>query len=121
MYLANDVIQNSRKKGHEFTKEFMSALKHAFEFVAKDADEKMIQSLDRIISIWSERNIYEPNLLNEFRKGLSKNELASLNQLVDKVKKRKEGEDSSPTKKIKPTLLSKSDVELPVKGKLRLI
>lgn len=35
VYLANDVIQNSRKKGPEFTKEFSAALKPAFEFVAK--------------------------------------------------------------------------------------
>ena len=35
MYLANDVIQNSRKKGPEFTKEFISPLKYAFEFVAR--------------------------------------------------------------------------------------
>lgn len=35
MYLANDVIQNSRKKGPEFTKEFASALKAAFTNVSK--------------------------------------------------------------------------------------
>jgi regulator of Ty1 transposition protein 103 len=35
MYLANDVIQNSRKKGPEFSKEFGAVLKSSFENVAK--------------------------------------------------------------------------------------
>jgi regulator of Ty1 transposition protein 103 len=35
MYLANDVIQNSRKKGPEFSKEFGAVLKFSFENVAK--------------------------------------------------------------------------------------
>ena len=68
MYLANDVIQNSKKKGPEYTKEFNLVLKSAFEFVSKGADDKMLQSLDRIINIWKERNIYDSNTLSEFRK-----------------------------------------------------
>ena len=35
MYLANDVIQNSRKKGPEYSKEFGAVLKASFEVVAK--------------------------------------------------------------------------------------
>lgn len=35
MYLANDVIQNSRKKGPEFAKEFKSILPKCFELLAK--------------------------------------------------------------------------------------
>lgn len=35
MYLANDVIQNSRKKGPEYAKEFATVLKQAFENIAK--------------------------------------------------------------------------------------
>lgn len=35
MYLANDVIQNSRKKGPEYAKEFGTVLKKAFENIAK--------------------------------------------------------------------------------------
>jgi len=35
MYLANDVIQNSRKKGPEFTTEFASTLQPAFANVAR--------------------------------------------------------------------------------------
>uniref|UniRef100_A0A670ZLG7 Regulation of nuclear pre-mRNA domain containing 1B n=1 Tax=Pseudonaja textilis TaxID=8673 RepID=A0A670ZLG7_PSETE len=35
LYLANDVIQNSKKKGPEFTKEFESVLVDAFSHVAR--------------------------------------------------------------------------------------
>lgn len=35
MYLANDVIQNSRKKGPEFSKEFLTVLLKAFEHISK--------------------------------------------------------------------------------------
>lgn len=84
-----------------------------------------MQSLDRIITIWNERNIYDQNLLAEFRKSLSKNRtlspVKSNNQIVDKLKKRKDSnEDSkieeSPSKKIRTSLLSQSNVELPIKG-----
>lgn len=35
MYLANDVIQNMRKKGPEYSKEFATVLKSSFEIIAK--------------------------------------------------------------------------------------
>lgn len=35
LYLANDVIQNSKRKGPEFTREFESVLVDAFSHVAR--------------------------------------------------------------------------------------
>ena len=35
LYLANDVIQNSRKKGPEYMNEFAAVLRHAFESIAR--------------------------------------------------------------------------------------
>lgn len=35
MYLANDVIQNSKKKGPEFTKDFATVLPDAYKFATK--------------------------------------------------------------------------------------
>lgn len=35
MYLANDVIQNSRKKGPEYAKEFLNYLAKSFENISK--------------------------------------------------------------------------------------
>lgn len=71
MYLANDVIQNSRKKGPEFSQEFGSVLKSSFENVAKESDEKTFASLDRILTVWENRNIYDSNQIKSFRETLS--------------------------------------------------
>lgn len=69
IYLANDVIQNSRKKGPEYGREFGHVLAHAFKHMGKAAsDEKTQASLERLFTIWGERNIFDANLLSEFKK-----------------------------------------------------
>nr|CAH7754731.1 unnamed protein product [Callosobruchus chinensis] len=70
MYLANDVIQNSRKKGPEYGKEFGLHLKKAFEHMSK-SDEKTKNSLDRLLNIWEERGIYDGVLISEFKRALA--------------------------------------------------
>lgn len=59
IYLANDVIQNSKKKAPEFSKDFAHMLPDAFTQASKDADEKMKGSLTRVINIWKERGVYD--------------------------------------------------------------
>ncbi|CAG2121627.1 unnamed protein product, partial [Medioppia subpectinata] len=71
MYLANDIIQNSRKKGPEFSKEFGAVLAASFESVAKDSDDKTLGSLERILAIWEERQIYDSNDIKSFRSSLT--------------------------------------------------
>ncbi|KAJ8776088.1 hypothetical protein J1605_015814 [Eschrichtius robustus] len=44
LYLANDVIQNSKRKGPEFTREFESVLVDAFSHVARHLIEYLAQS-----------------------------------------------------------------------------
>lgn len=70
MYLANDVIQNSKKKGPEFGKEFGNVLRKSFEAVGASGDAKTIKSLGRILDIWEERGVYEKTMISEFRKAL---------------------------------------------------
>ncbi|CAG2057439.1 unnamed protein product [Timema podura] len=71
MYLANDVIQNSKKKGPEYGKEFATVLRKAFEAMAvPENDEKTRRSLGRILQIWEERGVYDSKLITEFKKGL---------------------------------------------------
>lgn len=70
MYLANDVIQNSRKKGPEYGQEFGLYLKRAFEHMS-DAEEKTINSLGRLLNIWKERGIYDETQIAEFKRALS--------------------------------------------------
>lgn len=69
MYLANDVIQNSRKKGPEYGLEFGNYLKKAFEHMSK-CDEKTKNSLDRLLTIWTDRGIYDVVQLSEFKRAL---------------------------------------------------
>lgn len=71
MYLANDVIQNSKKKGPEYGKEFSVHMKKAFEHMSK-SDEKTKNSLDRLLNIWNERGIYDNVLISELQRALGK-------------------------------------------------
>lgn len=71
MYLANDVIQNSRKKGPEYGQEFGLHLKKAFEHMSR-SDEKTKNSLDRLLTIWNDRGIYDGILISEFKRALGK-------------------------------------------------
>ena len=41
LYLANDILQNSRKKGPEFVNEFYRALPRALQHMLKHGDEKV--------------------------------------------------------------------------------
>ncbi|XP_064610445.1 regulation of nuclear pre-mRNA domain-containing protein 1B-like isoform X2 [Liolophura sinensis] len=71
LYLANDVIQNSKKKGPEFQREFAAILVEAFGTAAKDADSKMTKSLERLLNIWQERGIYDKELIKQARHRLT--------------------------------------------------
>jgi regulator of Ty1 transposition protein 103 len=66
VYLANDVIQNSRKKGPEFGKTFAPIFKKVLEHMAKISGEKTKRSILRILGIWQERSIYDGKLIKEF-------------------------------------------------------
>lgn len=66
MYLANDVIQNSKKKGPEFGKEFETVLPKAFEHM-KGFDEKTKERLNRLLQIWEERGVYDKTQIAEFK------------------------------------------------------
>ena len=69
MYLANDVVQNSKKKGPEFAKEFGHVLKKAFEHLASlKLEDKTMTSLARLIGIWVERQIFDRKILHEISK-----------------------------------------------------
>lgn len=68
MYLANDVIQNSKKKGPEYGKEFGEVLIDAFKLMAKTGiSTKTKHSLHRILTIWEERGVYDAKKIQEFK------------------------------------------------------
>lgn len=106
MFLANDVIQNSKKKGPEYGKEFGrtldEAFKHIREFCSKEI--KTLNSLDRILKIWEDRNVYDTSLINVFKKTLSaepSNNGNSKGEDSHHEKKRRSGDVSASSKRAK--------------------
>lgn len=69
MYLANDVIQNSKKKGPEYGKEFGCTLPQVFKHIGENcAADKLARNLRRILDIWEERGVYDSIKLDECRR-----------------------------------------------------
>ncbi|XP_070266869.1 regulation of nuclear pre-mRNA domain-containing protein 1B-like [Myotis yumanensis] len=73
LYLANDVIQNSKRKGPEFIREFESVLVDAFSHVAREADEGCKKPLERLLTrnrllnIWQERSVYGGKFIQQLK------------------------------------------------------
>jgi hypothetical protein len=68
MYLANDVIQNSKKKGPEYGHEFGEVLVDSFKHMAKTGiNTKTKHSLHRILGIWGERGVYDAQKIQEYK------------------------------------------------------
>ncbi|XP_061639909.1 regulation of nuclear pre-mRNA domain-containing protein 1B isoform X1 [Phyllopteryx taeniolatus] len=65
LYLANDVIQNSKKKGPEFTKDFETVLIDACSHVASEVDESCKKHMERLLNIWKERNLYRGDFIQQ--------------------------------------------------------
>lgn len=73
MYLANDVIQNSKKKGPEYGKEFAQILPKVFQHIGESCtSDKLFGSLGRILNIWDERGVYDTKQIAEYRARLNK-------------------------------------------------
>jgi len=70
IYLANDVLQNSRKKGPEFVDEFYKVMPRAFKHLSKRADEKDKASLMKLIKVWEERKVFGHSLPPAIRESL---------------------------------------------------
>lgn len=73
IYLVNDVIQNSRKKGPEFRDQFGPILAPAFKLMGQAMNDEGTQKrLERILNIWGDRNMFDPKQMSEFKKALGK-------------------------------------------------
>lgn len=72
IYLANDVIQNSRKKGPEFRTVFGPILGPALKLMGSQVEDENTQNrLERILNIWADRNMFDADQIAEYRKSLS--------------------------------------------------
>ncbi|KAF2301850.1 hypothetical protein GH714_029865 [Hevea brasiliensis] len=58
LYLANDILQNSRRKGLEFVGEFWKVLPDALRDVIKNGDEAGRNAALRLIGIWEDRKVF---------------------------------------------------------------
>lgn len=59
LYLANDILQNSRRKGPEFVNEFWTVLPRVLrEVVDSSGDESIKNAAYRLVDIWEERRVF---------------------------------------------------------------
>ncbi|KAJ6751409.1 hypothetical protein OIU85_001895 [Salix viminalis] len=58
LYLANDILQNSRRKGSEFVGEFWKVLPDALRDMVDNGDESGRNNAQRLIGIWEERKVF---------------------------------------------------------------
>lgn len=72
LYLANDIIQNGKRKGPEFRTEFSKVLPRAFQHISQEKDESFRKSVERVISVWEERKVFESDAIIRFKSMLGK-------------------------------------------------
>ncbi|KAH1237111.1 Regulation of nuclear pre-mRNA domain-containing protein 1B [Glycine max] len=58
LYLANDILQNSRRKGNEFVTEFWKVLPSALKDVLEKGDDQENRAVFRLVDIWEERRVF---------------------------------------------------------------
>ncbi|XP_021863825.2 uncharacterized protein [Spinacia oleracea] len=58
LFLANDILQNSRRKGNEFVNEFWKVLPSALKHVFDNGDESGKKAANRLVDIWEERKVF---------------------------------------------------------------
>lgn len=58
LYLANDILQNSKRKGNEFVTEFWKVLPAALKDVVENGDDSGKNVVSRLVNIWDERRVF---------------------------------------------------------------
>ncbi|XP_075492097.1 uncharacterized protein LOC142530181 [Primulina tabacum] len=64
LYLANDILQNSRRKGSEFVSEYWKVLPSALKVVHETGDENCRKVASRLVDIWEERKVFGSRVQN---------------------------------------------------------
>jgi len=67
IYLANDIMQNSRRKGNTFVEEFGAQLPIVMPDTFLACPDRTREKLLRLLSIWEERRVVPGNLITELR------------------------------------------------------
>ncbi|KAJ3684339.1 hypothetical protein LUZ61_013503 [Rhynchospora tenuis] len=58
LYLANDILQNSKRKGGEFVNEFWKVLPACLRDVYEHGEESSKKVVTRLVDIWDERKVF---------------------------------------------------------------
>ncbi|WOL17107.1 hypothetical protein Cni_G25896 [Canna indica] len=58
LYLANDILQNSRRKGSEFVNEFWKVLPGCLKNVHENGEDHGKKVVNRLVEIWDERKVF---------------------------------------------------------------
>lgn len=72
-YLANDVIQHSKRKSYEFVDSWATALQRASTLVRDDARVK--EKISRIFNIWQQREVYTEDFISDLHGLLAINQV----------------------------------------------
>ncbi|CAA6669182.1 unnamed protein product [Spirodela intermedia] len=80
LYLANDILQNSRRKGSEFVNEFWKVLPRALKNVVDNGDEHGKNVVTRLVDIWDERKVFGSRSKSLKDEMMAKRDFFSLNQ-----------------------------------------
>ena len=67
IFLANDVIQNSRKKTTAFAEDFRDVLPGAFHFTFVRCSDAEKKSLIRVLDIWRQRSVYPGDFIDSVK------------------------------------------------------
>jgi hypothetical protein len=103
LYLANDIMQTSRKKGEEFIREFKKIIKPCTIHIYKESDSQSQKAILRILDIWDERKVLPSSLIKEIRDNLINEE--TNNNLIKSQQEQHEYNSSTLTLPQKPPAL----------------
>ena len=67
IYLANDIMQNSRRKGPEFIRAYGAQLPAVMPKIYHAAAEPIKEKLLRLLAIWEERRVVASDVINQLR------------------------------------------------------
>ena len=65
VYLANDIMQNSKRKGNEFCDAYGAQLPAVLPKMYAGASEEVKSKMLKVVNIWEERRVLDSSLLNE--------------------------------------------------------
>ncbi len=75
VYLANDILQNSKRKGAEFVRDYGRVLPNVLPVIYSTCDSVIQGKLMRMIGIWDERRVLPTEDLGELRRKMSQGDV----------------------------------------------